>query len=177
MVALTALIIISSHWLKCVIHTSDQAGPPTMWVGDFIEESPLLCVFSECGSFRRLNHVQGLWTSTTERFKKGGGRQTKAQRRAQRGQNKGRGPGRGLPAEWGGFLSQPGSLLMPRRAQPVWQRQVAPASGLLSTLRLRAEASCWNSSRSAAGTDVPAEAARRLCALTDPHSPETRRVV
>lgn len=65
-------------------------GEEPEWVSSW-KETSALCLL-ECRSFRRLDNVQGFWTSTAERLKKGGGRQVETQRRAQRRQNKGSGP-------------------------------------------------------------------------------------
>lgn len=62
----------------------------TAWVADFIKGNPSALCLLECRSFRRLDDVQGLWTSTAERSETSGRCQTETQRRAQRRPDQGR---------------------------------------------------------------------------------------
>lgn len=130
-------------WEFCVGGLLEHCG----WI--IHQRKPFCLCLLECRSFRRLHNVQGFWTSTTERFKKGGGCQTKTQWRAQWWQNKGRGRGLGhanevefLYLSWRGCL--PNTQLKGFIVWVTWT-QTSLHHFLSHTVKLHVEVCCLNS--------------------------------
>lgn len=130
-------------WQFCVGGLIEQGG----WM--IHQRKPLCLCLLECRSFRRLNNVQGFWTSTTERFKKGGGCKTKTQWRAQWWQNKGRGLGLEHVNEveflcWSWLNSLPNTKLKEFIVWVTWN--ITSLNNFLShTVKLYVEVCCLNS--------------------------------